>query len=293
MGCWNETCMLSNIPILSGDPVVCYITHENTMTGSIEHSIRDHQVPISFGLRGVYNDYGCISKIKDDPAAKWSFMLLKYLKKHESLVLEDRYGERSEPDTFVEYLKAIERERLAIRKEDTILYLLPESRSIARDAKLNLVFIHEKLHDSFLNEFLNREVYSEDKPFLKAYRKHYSDHVKAVEKEEIFLSDDGWWVRKCFSLYNIQHYKRFYMNHFKKSATELRDLFINFLAFEAGMELSRISWRVPYHGGSQYVEYRGPQIVQEFVSEKINEVLKEHLVEGDPEINPLTEHLFH
>ena len=60
MGCWNGTCLISNMPILSGEEVVGYIlrhTREDVENKSICYST-DYAKPVSLPIRGYYDDYG-------------------------------------------------------------------------------------------------------------------------------------------------------------------------------------------------------------------------------------------
>ncbi len=56
MGCWNETCALTNLPIHEGDKVVLVPVYDHQMTG----------LPI----RGEYNDYGMIENITNPNIAE-------------------------------------------------------------------------------------------------------------------------------------------------------------------------------------------------------------------------------
>lgn len=66
MGCWNETCFMSNLPIRHGDPVVAFITAQGSWE-STKHRDRasfcypgDEEEPISLPIRAQYNDYGSL-----------------------------------------------------------------------------------------------------------------------------------------------------------------------------------------------------------------------------------------
>lgn len=70
MGCWNETCMVSNMPILSGDEVVMIIMQSNQIDSNGVY-------PISYWnicsvLFGKYNDYGGIEDVKKDNSYAFS-----------------------------------------------------------------------------------------------------------------------------------------------------------------------------------------------------------------------------
>lgn len=94
MGCWNETCGVTQMPIESGDPVRLFLIvereHSYNKEGGALHYSTDLWRPFGLPLRGLYNDYGGIEEMEEDV---FSNFLLEQLKK---IVIEvpDRMGER-------------------------------------------------------------------------------------------------------------------------------------------------------------------------------------------------------
>lgn len=80
MGCWNGTCGLSNLPILHGDKVVCFIVKKDDYENKISHECYpwDHSSPLTFPLIGYYDDYGGIENIEPSPHIDF---IIKYFKK--------------------------------------------------------------------------------------------------------------------------------------------------------------------------------------------------------------------
>ena len=69
MGCWNETCGITQLPIKSGDPVVLvFIAHVGDRNR--DHSgfcyINDQWSPKFLPIFGFYNDYGSVEDIQED-----------------------------------------------------------------------------------------------------------------------------------------------------------------------------------------------------------------------------------
>lgn len=62
MGCWNETCQLTNLPIQRNDPVMLLITIQRYNLNP-QYYIDDQAIPFCLPITGIYNEYGCI----DDP----------------------------------------------------------------------------------------------------------------------------------------------------------------------------------------------------------------------------------
>lgn len=75
MGCWNETCFYSNLPIRHGDPVVFFITacggwepDKHRDRASFCHPT-DMEEPISLPIKASYNDYGSIESWDENDVA--------------------------------------------------------------------------------------------------------------------------------------------------------------------------------------------------------------------------------
>lgn len=65
MGCWNETCMLSNLPILSGEKVYAFILEQAVVARLTHHSYPDEMwTPFIFFFEGEYDDYGGLEKMR-------------------------------------------------------------------------------------------------------------------------------------------------------------------------------------------------------------------------------------
>ena len=65
MGYWNETCMISGLPISGGDPVVMVILTKSEFTSFYLLAINPSKY-ITFILEGSYDDYGWIEEVKQD-----------------------------------------------------------------------------------------------------------------------------------------------------------------------------------------------------------------------------------
>lgn len=64
MGCWNETCLVSNLAIRAGDPVVAFLIAHHSIREERSYSgtcySTDQAFPVSLPIRAEYNDYGFI-----------------------------------------------------------------------------------------------------------------------------------------------------------------------------------------------------------------------------------------
>lgn len=80
MGCWNETCGLTNLPIRSGEPVAAIALQlskkavSNTYRESAWIYPDDHYTPVGFPVFGEYDDYGNVQNVRTHP---WNQELLQ------------------------------------------------------------------------------------------------------------------------------------------------------------------------------------------------------------------------
>lgn len=70
MGCWNGTCLLSNLPIYAGDEVVFFtLKRRRAKIDAAEDGhcyVDDFYEPLIYPVVGEYDDYGCIENVKED-----------------------------------------------------------------------------------------------------------------------------------------------------------------------------------------------------------------------------------
>ena len=65
MGCWNETCMVSNLPVSVGDRIVAIPIIESSNKNAKGIYATDYWAPFLPFVRGRYDDYGSIENAND------------------------------------------------------------------------------------------------------------------------------------------------------------------------------------------------------------------------------------
>lgn len=112
MGCWNGTCGLSNLPILYGDKVVCFIVKRDEYgeKEGIKHECYpwDRSSPLTFPLVGYYDDYGGIEKIEPSPHIDFIIEYFKKLFDSDKLDYDKYYGEKG-VNTINDVVRLVER----------------------------------------------------------------------------------------------------------------------------------------------------------------------------------------
>ena len=208
MGSWNGTCMISNLPILSGDKVKLIILHSNRMSNSeiIGQSAftyhNDILTPSFLPLTGMYSDCGLIDNIRKD----WNYNLIEnYLKiqlsdtifidgkEYKNWKLEDvLYGiergnitypsyNNKEKDTLFDY---------TMKKSDKMDYTDSDDRRLM----LSFVLIREDIWYYINNNYNGSKFNFEreegedfnidiDDYLIKQYKKHLNSNLKLKEIE--------------------------------------------------------------------------------------------------------------
>jgi hypothetical protein len=110
MGCWNGTCMISNLPINSGERIKVVLLRKAISSGRLFNSsayVYSHDIftPSFFPISGVYNDYGMIEGVDED----WNYKLIEsYFKKlFGDKIIAD--GETKTDYTLIDILDGVER----------------------------------------------------------------------------------------------------------------------------------------------------------------------------------------
>lgn len=119
MGCWNGTCMVSNLPIIHGERIKLVFLHSmysnntNMLGKSGFCNINDLLTPAFLPISGEYNDYGNIENIDID----WNYKIIEdYLKKQlGDKILVD--GKEKTNWDLTDVIKGIERGSFSYFKE--------------------------------------------------------------------------------------------------------------------------------------------------------------------------------
>ena len=113
MGCWNGTCMISNLPIQQGEKIKLVLLRNGISSKNLFNSsgyVYSHDIftPSFFPLTGVYNDYGMIEVVDED----WNHKLIEdHFKKlfGEKIIVN---GETKENWNLIDVLNGVERNDL-------------------------------------------------------------------------------------------------------------------------------------------------------------------------------------
>ena len=146
MGSWNETCMLSNLPIRWGDRVVWIPLVPEGYGTVASYYAHDVFKPFFLPLRGKYDDYGTVEDIDNTYQAKATLRYFQEGIKDKVLRISESY----KIDSVKDVPKVIERGKLS---KDVLEYVQVENggfagKSVSKD--LHSVLVHEKLFDKIV-----------------------------------------------------------------------------------------------------------------------------------------------
>lgn len=276
MGSWLETCFLSGLPIKEGQPVVCFIILSTGYKGDSIYHVDDFFSPLSFALRGTYNEYGDMSVIHKNEASDLTFQFFEKLQSEGQLNIRHTFDKSlpKEVKSLKDITYLVNRECLSLKK---LRYDPPEKH-------LALVYAHEPLYGSVLDEILKRETLDEGCSLKNRLLKDIKRFKKASTKDSLFQKDIGF-------LKSSKKDIRF-IEFIQKNIDSVINTLVELAAFEESLYLLRKNWSVPLGKGCQTQEYFLPSLISQFVSKTISTVIDVHNKEGDKDIDPLREIIF-
>lgn len=172
MGSWNETCMLSHLPIQFGDDIkVIILIKRNNKPCSENIYFDDGYTPLTFPFDATYNDYGGIENV----------VLPEYaLKQLQSVKL---FTNKHESYNFTSV------EQLVDDINQDCIYLKSNIGEIMTDNtlfKLECIYIHKKLYDTLIDQMAIRKPYGITATFYELYKDRYD----AVKNQWLALIND-------------------------------------------------------------------------------------------------------
>lgn len=196
MGCWNGTCMVSNLPIIHGDKVKLVMLHNPTMvldanenpfssSGVCYHNT--YLQPAFFPISGEYNDYGNIEDIVKD----WNYDLITNVLKEElgDVIIVD--GSHKREWVLEDILEGIER--------GSVKYT-----GIDRKERENKKFA-EMMAKSFADEIKDGTLVDEYQKFVKLAEKDLVPEKQNLNFSFVMIREDIW-------NHIIENYKGEYWN---------------------------------------------------------------------------------
>lgn len=112
MGCWNSTCMISNLPIMPGEKIkIIFLgnkhlnNYESVINRSAYTNVDDILCPITLAITGEYNYYGTIENCTKD----WNYNFIESEMKKQFGPIRVQFEGTKENWTLLDIIKGIER----------------------------------------------------------------------------------------------------------------------------------------------------------------------------------------
>lgn len=228
MGCWNETCMISNLPIMYGDRVKFFLLRSK---GTI-------MTPVFYPISGIYDDYGGIEFIDQD----WNYHFITKFLKENNQSIDDVENFHLE-----DFLDGIAQGRFKIKYgtngNSELFYLM------IRDDIWNGIIENQINLKLYWDEENNREIDAKtycDKKIeksLNTYQKWKQMGIDYVPYSEMFFEyDKRPYIAKEYTLYYLENIKT--NNQIKKD-------YVEFFIINCFLESIRKSWMIQPGKGSQ------------------------------------------
>lgn len=259
MGCWNETCAISQLPITYLQDVVCILLQKNADKVCCDSScyIDTYFRPYPIILYGKYDDYGCMEDITGDVDLFYE-LIENQLKCSEEDVIElyekryDKYTEKDKPRAYLKYLQDMQ------QHEDKY-----------HEINIASVMIHKDLFDKL--KIFNQDDWFRPKDELIqeyydifTYRKKYTELLK---KDEEAAAD----LMFKYSFCTNRYFAKVNLTEVNKQSIE--DLF----GIMHSMNILRKMWFPQTCAGSQTAIEEQNKILAEYY----NDVIKRYEEEMD------------
>jgi hypothetical protein len=318
MGSWNGTCMISNLPILSGEEVKLVFLHRPYSSGQLHKPAYCYPNgifhPAAFALNGKYDDYGSVEDIEED----FNYNLVNLFFKLTFKAIEVE-GKILEDFNLYNILEGIERGSLKVLAEGDA-----ERKKIAEgaiEAYSKHGFSSKKVEEEWrkLADEDVSEIWRESTLNFVMIRKDVWDGIIAGHKTEYWIEDEKdrkepnvcyqtaqEWVEKRFKKFkNIENslFKRFLNpistagyaggtkmlldNYYQEALLHGTDeqidifqkLFTEMTIIESFLSATRKGWMITCGSGSQSNEWSEYQLLNKIV----NDICVKELQEYDEE----------
>lgn len=313
MGCWNGTCMISNLPVIGGEEVKVVFLHSPFDKEELKKSAYCYPNgvfhPGNFALTGEYDDYGGVENIEED--TNFKLIELYFQTKYKKIKVE---GEEKETFNLYDILNGIERGSLKVYTEGDVerkkmaegavnVYsksgysseeVKEQWETLAnmdvsekwRSSNLNFVMIRKDVWDGIVKEH-KTEFWKEDED-----RKHPTDYYQTAQEwaakrfnkfkksEGIFRKFENPLSMAGYAGGNIMFMNQFYGTALEKADDELLDyfqtLFTEMTIIESFLGSTRKGWMIVSGAGSQSDDWGSYLLLNKIVDNICTSKLKEY-----------------
>lgn len=274
MGCWNETCYMSNLPILWGDKIALIVLGPTSIQKISENCYpEDNYVPLGFPIIGEYDDYGGIENAVINPYMEQ--YLQTFAKLYHKKTGCDFYNPEYEDYQWVSFEKFL---------GDLCRHSLYVDAVMSnKKQELEFVMIHYNLYQQLLTDMANRIPYNKTETLQVLLKNKVLSAIKECDDAKkyyvsINLPKHLWVMSDTFSekckYSNDYRWKSldkmidYYQNTFDET---IIDDSVNHMLWYKVMLYSRKGYHCYSGGGGQSQEYQIHKIIANFILNKCEE----------------------
>lgn len=270
MGCWNGTCMISNLPILNREEVKLVFLSSYYEKFSLGNNsgycyTTDLLSPAFFPITGKYNDYGIIDDIQKDWAYDLTVSILK--KTYEAIEVEEKEIVDFSLDEFI---RGIERGSLKVC----------EKNDIFKPSKFSFVMIRKDIWDGIVQNTKNNLNYWNDD--MKGEEDLYIDGITFIDRKikslidsidrmkEVFGDDyDNRLIGHglFFSMEDRFFNKTMHLDYMISNMELVKSDYVELTLIKTFLENTRKGWMVQAGKGSQNDDIRPYLLLSDLVKE--------------------------
>ncbi len=264
MGCFNGTCMISNLPISYDEEVKVVLLKSNklgktniTSIGSGFCHIDEFMYPVFLPFDAKYDDYGSVKDIKEDFNTE---LILNDLKKV-IMKIRSRNGNEKEDYNLYDFIEYIRNGKMKHYKQLTFYDRLILTNVYNKKKVSNLVewynsditfgFIKKSIYDGIVNNDIKDHFYYTSDGYVSS-KEYYSkkfDETLNGEYSEKPLKKMG------YSTLNI----------YSNIIQQVKDRYIELSTLEHFMEQTRRHWNIQSGFGSQDDSYNYHRLISNLV----------------------------
>lgn len=323
MGCWNETCALSNLPITVGDRVR-FLILLNTGAAGKSYYYNDNYIPLCLPISGEYDDYGAVENIEVD---EMTALLLQSQKFY--IVDEDDKEIKDEKiESLSSTLKHWGCSNISFVAMNSILNLKEYDfttieefvRDVSRDTVfyeyggkyylLQLIMYHESLYDTLVSNFQVRVPYDKKENlyelWCKKIKKYYEGRkeymvLRKIPEDDLSKEQLSKLIHYEFQepVFKTSQYGYNFVKWYEKYISDedfdkFVKLLVDYIMFSYCLSYGRNGYYAVSGLGSQGQERKIQMLIAEWILEYCRslEDEREHYDDEDDDCDPNEETVF-
>lgn len=280
MGCWNQTCAVSNLPIMWDEDVVLLpLIATTSLDGcGMAYYPTDVYAPFGMAIYGKYNDYGGLEEIKTHKVNEDFLLGLdKYQRDKDDELTADDVVKAFNMSTFKD-IESISKNLLAIKGKtklewntleelvevltyDGFLIDYKRGNESNNDYRsMTYMMIHKKLYEMMINEVSSRVPYNQTKTYRELYKDKILDYINHLATKKAKYRAD---------LRNAKTEK-------DKELIEINNMFERYPFNNHAEKLSITSILIPANCYNHIIEYLSEHYDEELMDELLDSIMFKH-----------------